>query len=255
MIRDQPHYRHEAFLSGLKAAGYQATPGAPANCPQPGDVLVIWNRYGLAEQVADRFEARGGTVLVAENGYLGMNRDDRRIYALACYAHNGRGQWFPAGPERFSKLNITLQPMRPARAAPGEYVLIAPNRSFGMTGGVMPNEWPDRLANALRNRGERVKVRHHPGNNASPVPLEKDLDGASRVEIWSSSVGVSALVAGIPVVCHAPWWICKDWEQRGREAVLSDLAWAQWTVEEIADGTAFRHLLRPERQTQIAASA
>lgn len=256
LIRQQPHYRREAFTAGLMAVGFHVVVGScgPA---KPGDVLVIWNRYGHLEQQADRFEAQGGTVLVAENAYLGADRDNRQIYALARHAHNGRGQWFPGGPERFQQLGIDLQPMR----AGGDYALIAPNRSFGMQGGVMPAEWADRLARQLRDRGESIRIRLHPGNGPALVPLEQDLAGASRVEIWSSSVGVAALVAGIPVVSHAPWWICKGWEQRGREAVLNDLAWAQWTVEDIADGTAFRHLLRsghllrPEREAQIAASA
>ena len=219
------------------------------------DVLVIWNRYAESESVADAFERDGGTVIVAENGYLGLDRADRRIYALARHAHNGRGMWFPGGPERLAALNIDLAPMRDAQGNPGDYVLIAPNRSFGMKGGVMPFDWAERRAEQLQRQGERVRVRHHPGNYQSPVPLAHDLAGARRVEIWSSSVGVQALVAGIPVVCHAPWWICKGWEQRGRDRALEDLAWAQWTVEEIAAGAPFHHLLRTTGQAQVAACA
>lgn len=254
LIRPQPHYRREAFTAGLKAAGFEVRENT-CGTACPGDVLLIWNRYGHLEQTADRFEAQGGRVLVAENSYLGMNRGDRRLYALAWHAHNGRGQWFPGGPERFASLGINLQTMRPDQPAAGEFVLVAPNRPFGMAGGVMPADWADRVAQRLRSQGERVMVRNHPGNTEAAVPLERDLDGASRVEIWSSSVGVSALVSGIPVVCHAPWWICKDWELIGRQAALERLAWAQWTVEEISDGTAFRHLLRANGEAEVAKSA
>ena len=38
---------------------------------EPGDVLVIWNRYSEMHLVASRAEAQGARVWVAENGYLG----------------------------------------------------------------------------------------------------------------------------------------------------------------------------------------
>lgn len=247
MIRQQPHYRHEAFLAGLRKAGFDACQGAPER-PRLGEVLVIWNRYDAVERVADRFEAEGGLVLVAENGYLGVDRENRQRYAIAVHAHNGRGQWYPGGPERFAALGIELKPER----AGGDYVLIAPNRSFGMRGGVMPQEWAERMARAWRAQGVPVRIRTHPGNLKPVRALEDDLAGAARVVIWSSSVGVQALVEGIPVDCHAPWWICKG---KPRQKVLQDLAWAQWSVAEIESGEPFSHLLSAARESQVAASA
>lgn len=246
LIRTQPHYRHEAFLEGLSAEGFVVCAGMP-EAPRPGEVLVIWNRYGELERVADKFEASGGIVLVAENGYLGMDRKNRQLYALAIHAHNGRGRWFPGGPERFASLGIALQPER----RDGEYVLVAPNRSFGMRGGVMAPDWAENVAAQLRREGHAVRVRPHPGNLLSKRPLTEDLAGAARVVIWSSSVGVAALVAGIPVECHAPWWICKG---KPRQQALDDLAWAQWHVEEIARGDPFRHLLSHAGQVESAAA-
>jgi hypothetical protein len=250
LIRQQPIYRHEAFLAGLTAAGFETRHGQPWWPVRPGEVLVVWNRYGDVEAIADKFEAQGGTVIVAENAYLGLDREDRQRYALALDAHNGRGRWFPGGPERWQALEAELPaPLAPMRTG-GDYVLVAPNRSFGMRGGVMPNDWAERTAQALKAKGEKVRIRTHPGNLKPRVPLDVDLAGASRVEIWSSSVGVEALVRGIPVVCHAPWWICKS---RPREEALQALAWAQWSVMEIQTGAAFRHLLRGAEQAQVAA--
>lgn len=227
-------------------------------------MLAVWNRYGDIESVANRFEARGGIVLVAENGYLGAGgvapKADAHagvtgctVYAVARHAHNGRGHWPEGDGSRWARLGVALQPLRDG----GDYHLIAPNRSFGMAGGVMSFDWAEKTAEAYRKRGLKVKVRHHPGNNRSPVPLEKDLAGAASVTIWSSSVGVHALVAGVPVICAAPWWICKDaalrtieqlaeiradvWTVR-RLAALERMAWAQWTVDEIASGEPFRKL-------------
>lgn len=249
LIRTQPHYRHEAFLAGLKKVGCEVQGGMPERV-KPGDMLVIWNRYGGLESIADRFEGAGGIVLVAENGYLGVDRENRQRYALAVHAHNGRGQWWPQGPERFTALNVKLAPMR-AEGAAG-HVLVAPNRSFGMPGGVMPSGWGEATAARYRAAGHKVVLRHHPGNHKAPVALDEHLAQAALVVVWSSSVGVQALVNGIPVRSEAPWWICKSWREIGRERALADLAWAQWSVEELASGAAFDHLLSAARQGQVA---
>jgi hypothetical protein len=251
LIRKQPQYRHDAFLAGLAAAGYETRQGAPWWPAGPGHVLVIWNRYGDIERIADRFEKEGGTVLVAENGYIstaGLSARDQAhagvnggtFYAISRHAHNGRGCWPDGGPGRWEALGIALQPMRHA----GDYVLICPNRSFGMAGGIMPHNWADLVASEFK--GEQVRIRHHPGNHRSEVPLEQDLAGAKKVVIWSSSVGIHALIQGIPVDCRAPWWICKQAANREDDArlqALQRMAWAQWTVDEIASGEPFRRLL------------
>lgn len=263
LIRSAPHYRREAFAAGLESLGYRISADVPHDVRR-GDVLVIWNRYGAMHERAAQFEARGGTVIVAENGYLGMDRDDRRVYAMALHAHNGRGYWWVGGPERFAALDVALQPWRGV----GRHILVAPNRSFGMPGAIMPADWAETTAAALRQMTDReVRVRLHPGNGAPAVPLADDLRDAWAVVIWSSSVGVDALVRGIPVVCCAPWWICKaataarliDVGMVPRDTLrqwsFEQLAWAQWDVGEIADGTAYRHLLRATRQAEVDAGA
>ena len=264
LIRTEPHYRHGAFRAGLSAAGYDVCSGSPLGILR-GDVLCVWNRYGHIEQIADRFEAEGGTVLVAENGYVKGRHDGGDYYALAIHGHNGSGRWHVGGTERWNALGVELKPWR----TEGKNILVAPNRTFGMRGTVMPANWAEDVAQRLRKMTRReVRIRHHPGNNAPAVPLERDLRDAWAVVIWASSVGVKALIDGIPVICEAPYWICKgaaaqtwdamheahDWTA-ARLAALQRLAWAQWTVQEIGTGEPFRHLLRATRQAEIAASA
>lgn len=260
LLRDKPFYRRDAFLQGLTLAGYEARSGAPWYPVGPGDVLVTWNRYGEHEQQADRFEAQGGTVLVAENGYLGIGgttpKEDvcgpyngSHYYALSRHAHNGRGGW-PAGDgSRFAALHVTPAPWRSG----GDYILVCANRSFGMRGGIMPRGWGATVRDLLAKLTRMpIRVREHPGNDRSPRSLAADLAGAAVVYIWSSSCGVHALLAGIPVVCFSPWWICKSAAGEGlgalvrsnflRQSALERLAWAQWTVDEIASGLPFELL-------------
>lgn len=256
MVKRHVEARHDAFCAGFKATGYQVVLHEPRNDVRPGDVLAIWNRKSQHEIIADRFEAAGGTVLVAENGYIGRDACGQQYLALARHAHNGRGEWPSGGPERWQRLGVDLRPWR----TDGQHILICPNRSFGMRGFIMPQGWAEETAKRLTQFTSRpVRIRPHPGHwKRLPVhpdeTLRADLRNAWAVVVWASSAGVKALVAGIPVIRCAPWWIAAsaaghDLAQietppmPDRLPAFQRLAWAQWTIAEIADGTAFRALI------------
>lgn len=276
LIRPQPWYRREAFLTGLRMAGLDVKLGQP-NHVDRDTVLVIWNRYNENHFLAQQVEAAGGIVLVAENGYLGQGCSTPKFdlhggvqpdhyYALAIGGHNGSGQWPSGGPERFNWLGVPLQPWR----TDGEHILICPSRNFGRPDLLMPSLWLNKITNAIRAFSKRpIRVREHPGNNRPQRDLAEDLKGAAAVVVWGSSAGVHALVQGIPVAAYAPHWICKGAAFEGvselltieqqpdvrdrytarRQQAFERLAWAQWTVDEIASGVPIDHLLRHARQS------
>lgn len=259
LTRKEIHYRHDAFSAGLRAVGYEVSGGHPVG--RPGDVLLIWNRYASYHEIATRFEAGGGQVIVAENGYLGPGgisphaMNPRQWYALGRGAHNDSTAIPSGGPERWNALGIDLQPWR----TDGGHILVCPNRSFGMPDRMMPPTWPEKTAERLRKLTKRqIRVRPHPGNSPAKKPLAEDLAGAWACVIWSSSAGVHALVAGIPVICEAPFWICRGAvdrylecvekiDDRGgcqtREESLHRLAWGQFSIPEIESGEAFRAVM------------
>lgn len=238
-------------MAGLQAAGYEVMKSGWPKTVEPGDVAVTWNRYFDTHIAAERFEAVGGTVIVAENGYVRGRHDGGDYYALALHAHNGRGKTPTGGAERWRTLGIDLKPWRTT----GDHILVAPNRSFGQPGSIMPPDWADDAAARLKSVTKReIRIRQHPANKVPPVPLEDDLRNCWAVVIWSSSVGVRALIEGIPVICEAPYWVCKaaalenmDQLNRGgvvhRRAAFERLAWSQWSVDEIATGQPFERLM------------
>lgn len=255
--------RLEAFMTGLAAIGYEVTDREPRQPVRPGDVLVTWNlKPGMAE-LAARFEAAGGTVLVAENGYIGADETGRQHYALARHAHNGAGSWYSGGPERWRALGLPIEPWR----ASGGHILILPNRGIGQPwscppGGERGEVWAAAVARELAHRTRRpVRIRSHPGHwkrlPAHPdVSLARDLEGCWAAVIWCTSAGVRALLAGIPVICLAPHWICKSaagsdlasierpfMDDAARQAALERMAWAQFSLAEIASGMPFRLLV------------
>ena len=233
-MKREPVYRRGAFEAGFKRLGYTISDGSHNTDWTPEgreDVLCMWNRkHGIDEKLADTWESRGGTVVVVENAYL--QRVDKSTYAISVHEHNGAG-YFPVGDEdRFAKLGFDL---KPPRATSEGNILVIGQRGVGSTAMASPPRWAEEAARKLQGRGTAVHVRQHPGQLPPKVPLIADLNRAGSVHIWSSSVGVRALVEGLPVIYHAPHWICAG-ANRDREAALHRMAYGQWTVDEISSG-------------------
>lgn len=251
LIKRQPFYRHDAFMAGLAAAGFQVHAGPPGK-GRPDDILVIWNRYGSDEILADRFESEGGTVAVAENGYLNPGGGNPKFdahegkpgyYALALDQHNGAGRWPVGGPERWEALGIE---MKPPRENTGGYLLVCLNRPFGSRITTPPADCFVEEIGRCKAFDCEIRIRPHPGNSRPASSLEEDLAGCWNVLTWSSTAGLHALIAGIPVKSPAPWWHGTDALISGvdrRKEAFERLAWAQWHIYEIASGKPFERLM------------
>lgn len=225
--------RRDAFTAGLEALGYQVCHRLPA-AAEPGALLVTWNRIHVGNHWAQAFEAKGLPVLVAENAAWGNDFAGRDWLTLGRNWHNTAGCFPVGGPERWDSLGHELAPWR----CTGETVIL-PQRGIGAGAGRMPMEWPQQ---ALTRYGGRI--RRHPGTGPC-MPLEADLARAGRVVTWGSGAAVKALMWGIPVVSEMPGWIGEqDNTDAGRLAMFRRLAWAQWTLDEIAQGRALEWMLR-----------
>lgn len=272
LLRTQSVYRRDSFCSGLKAAGLDLC--SSISNPGPGDVLLIWNRYGHYDAEASNYERRGATVVIAENGYV---RDGiaGKWFALAKSHHAGAGEWYVGSPERFVKWNLPLTPYRHE----GKELVILGQRGIGEPGIAAPRGWAESVQKVVGGR-----IRQHPGIVPSVKPLAEDLKRAYAVATWSSAAALSAMALGVPVICAFPRWIgasaClplstytdavldQKRQQQCRSGVASEentlsrllnrnesdrlevfrrVAWAQWDLGEIQSGEAFRYLLHSGR--------
>lgn len=256
-LREQAPYRREAFAAGLAAAGFRVHLADVAiRDVKPGDVLCIWNRYGHFDTVATSFEKHGGTVIVAENGYLGREYNGSLWYAISLRHHNGGGLWHPRMNDRarVERLGVDLKPWA---NNPGGRIVILPQRGIGPPGVAQPDGWTSQVVQRLGATTHReIFVRPHPGNVTQDNLLE-DLEGAHCAVIWASGAGHKAIVNGVPVFFDFQKWIGGHgaaWLPLMRDDVehpfkpdrtnyLTSLSWAMWEIGEIADGAPFRHLL------------
>jgi hypothetical protein len=233
----------------LRECGFEVTT-APHARPQPGDVLVIWNRYGHYEAVANAYERAGATVLVAENGYVGSDEEGRQLYAISRSQHNGAGTWEVESGDRWSRLNIELKPWRSG----GSFILVLPQRGIGSREIAMPAAWLAGVVSRLGQQTKRaVRIRQHPGKLPHP-PLEPDLADCFAAVTWGSGAAIKAIIAGVPVFHEFSRWIGAPAAKFGaanleqpfvgdRLPMLRRLAYAQWSVAEIERGEPFALLL------------
>jgi len=246
LIRSAPHYRADAFASGLRAIGAELVTDY-----REASVLVLWNRYSDFARQADQVERRGGTVLVAENGYLGNEFVGDRWYAISRTHHNGAGWWPDGGPERWDSLGVELAPWRDGRE-----VVVLPQRGIGPVGVAMPGQWArDAMQRIPRMTKRPARVRPHPGVNDC-IPLAEDLADAWAAVTWGSGAAIKALALGVPVFHDFPDWIgapaarpLRDMaagplrDDEARLGMFRRLIWAQWRLSEIESGEAFACLL------------
>lgn len=252
LLRADPHYRADAFAAGLERLGYRmADPNI--RDPGPDDLLLTWNLHNAQDVVADQWRAAGARVLVAENGYYGTDRDGHQLYAIARDGHNGSGRWYVGESTRPPILDLELGEYD---ARPDGWILVVGQRGIGSPSMRSPMVWHRKVIDRVQARWPRaeIRVREHPGQRADVRPVEADLAGARAVVVWSSAVGVAAIVRGLPVYFDAPRWICEACAVRledrdpvslvaRRLVALQRMSWAQWTLEEIGSGLPFRYLL------------
>ena len=250
-IRTQPHYRHEAFIKGLKKTGHSISSGFEGD-PTENDLLIIWNRYGYNHQLATEYEKHGAKIIVVENGFYGKDDQDRQYYSMARDVHTGSGKWYIVNISRFEDLNIKFKPWRDK----GSYILVCPQRGIGPPNFSMPRTWPEDVSRRLSKLTDReIRIRRHPGNKPAGTPLTTDLSDAWAVVVWSSNCATEALIQGIPVFYEAPSIVTKlacnsgikDIEEPkypGRVPAFIQMSWAQWSVYEIEQGLPFEYLLK-----------
>ena len=203
-------------------------------------------------------------VIVLETGYVNRGDGENHHYAAGWNGLNNRANFLNHNmdDERWKMLGTPLRPY-----SKGENVILCAQIPWDASvEGTDHPKWVKTVASQIKMLTDRKCIfRPHPlqkdsiptpyGWEVSTVPLEDDLANAHCVVTFNSNSAVEALIWGKPVWAFDEgsmvWEVCNksllDIEQPNyprREQWANDLAYTQWTPEEMKEGLAWKHLSR-----------
>lgn len=240
----------QSFANGLERHGIAAS---VQDAAAPCDLLVLWGVRNIAA-IKDQKE-RGGDVCIIERGYLG----DRFKWSSVSFGGklNGRAEFRGVQKDsaRFNRNFLHL--MDEWQRRKGYALLIGQVPGDMSIAGVNMHRWYVDIAAELKTAEYEVRYRHHPvatdrGFQGREIPgapaiggtLKEAFSGAALVVTFNSNTAVESVLAGIPTVAtdrgsmawdvsgHAPGDVLTP----QRMAWASELAWKQWTLEEMSSG-------------------
>lgn len=218
----------EAFAAGVIAAGGRAhVCTVPPAALAPGAAVF----YGVRPAVAHLWrQARdeGRDWYYIDNAYFDCARERYFRVTRNALQHRGDGR---SDGARLRALGVTVQPMREG----GDYVLVCPQSDEFMRVVAGDPGWLARVTANLDAMGGEFVVRHKHTGRA----LAEDLRRARLLLTWSSAAAVTALLAGVRVLCAPECCATYAGDRVQWASVLAD---NQWTVDELARGYAWMRL-------------
>lgn len=182
-----------------------------------------------------------------DNSYFDESRQQYFRVTRNALQHSGAGS---SDGSRFRALGVEIRPWRVS----GEHVVICPHSEHFMRRiALYDGDWTADAKAALRERtGRELRVRNwSPDKGKLAASLQDDLANAHALVTWSSAAAVTAVLAGVPVVCMGPCAVApmggriEDIEALPtpeREKWAGVLADAQWTLAEMRSGDAWEAL-------------
>lgn len=197
-------------------------------------------------------------LLVMERGFL---QPRNKWVSLTWNGFNGRGEFPKAldNGERWDRhFGHLLQPWK--KTAGKRALLIGQVPGDASLHGIDIIDWLDQTAVELVGLGFTVNFRPHP---SAPIPtplhtvyqkntLAEDFEYCDFVVTFSSTTAVEAIIAGKPAVVMDDGSVAAPMASRSLSEPLvypdrtkwcHDLAWRQWRLSELADGSAWKHAI------------
>ncbi len=258
-----------AMKAGLQRHGLRVIlgpTGHPDHIVSDADFHVVWGVH-RRDGIIEWSKANGKPFLVMERGHVG----DRTSWTSCGWNGLGRrGHYATANDDgaRWQQWAHLMQPWKHGGECvvvmgqvPSDQQVASLRRfSYGKLQGFYA--WVQETIDALVNQGHRVVFRPHPlaakfgfpfaptGAEYSKCTLAEDLSRAACCVTFNSTVGVESVLAGVPTVTVDEG--AMAWDVAGhklsetirpdRERWAHNLAWTQWSLEEISNGTAWDYL-------------
>lgn len=256
-----------ALVEGLTSLGLACQRSMYTSARTKFETVACWGwRVGL------RFREEGSRVLVMERGYLG----DRFAWtSLGWNGLNGLAT-FPEPPddggERFARHHGHL--MQPWRDGGRYALLIGQVPGDAALGGKNLQPWYIEQAALAAERfklpvmfrphplaGQRSPIAHVPGTQRLDGLLSQALQDAAVVITYNSNTAVESVLAGRPTIAMSKGsmaWevtshaISEPLAMPDRMSWAHRLAWKQWRLDEIRNGSALERLFANDLQRSAA---
>ncbi len=278
-IRKVPPYPYPFVEQGLEKCGYKKNIKYLTQFREgdilPIDLLVTWTlwRHTTKRACADAHHRIRGTTLCMEHGFI-RHIQNKEYYQLALRRNydpgiNGSGDIIIGDEHRWDSWKIPLKPWRKT----GTHVLVCVQRGVrkqdpDITHGA---DWANLVFDKIRKHTDRpIHWRPHPGNHRPCLPsgnrvpdkiirphsesYEDNLKDAWCTVVYSSTAANQSIISGVPVLFDGQYIMLHKLAGRikhienppmgDRLPELRRKAWAQWSSEELSDGTAFKHILQ-----------
>lgn len=229
------------------------------------DAAIFYGLAGGLSRVLAEYRETGRRAFYIDLGYWGRRKlsrwDGNHKIAMNSRHPTAYFQDRPKTPERFEAHGIKIAPWRKEGR---HIVVIGMSAKAALAEGLRPHQWETQTIQRLREITKRPII-YRPKPNwteARPITgsqygkgpsLEHHLVNCHAVVAHHSNAAVDALLAGVPCICPdgvASVLSGHDLEQvddppmpDGREQFAWDLAWTQWSVDEMQTGRAYRYLV------------
>lgn len=233
------------------------------------DVAVFYGLHGaLTRCMQDYSRDSKRRAVYIDLGYFGR-REGGKLFGYHKIAVDARHptayfQSTPHKPDRWSRFRMAIRPWRqPARGAP--IILAGMGPKGAAAEGLGPLQWETEAVKTIRRYTNRpIIYRPKPNWEGAPpvvgtqytkpdaVKLDDQVRHSHAIVSHHSNTNVEGLILGIPSFTMggvATLMGLSDLSKieepllpEGREQWLADLAYTQWSVQEMADGLAWRHM-------------
>ena len=239
---------------------------------RPSDVAVIFGSYkrvipaSWPRGVVLRAQReRGRKTVIIDSGYVRRGDDTASYYSVGINGLNGRANFrndtMPG--DRWEALGVDLKPWR----HDGRHILVCGQVPWdAAVQHVDINAWcAEAVAQIKRQTNTPIIYRPHPkalgasppipGTAFSEAALQSDLVNCQAVITFNSNAAVDALIDGVPVfafdrgsmahpIANENWLDLTNPICPGRSQWAADLAYCQWTQNEMENGRTWAHLFR-----------
>ena len=256
----------KAIMQGMQRVGEDAEQRSSQTYrgrPQ-SEIAIFYGLSGGLRNVLRDYRESGRRALFIDLGYWGRRKKTRwdGFHKIVLNARHPTAYFrdTPKPHDRFAQFSVPVQPWRTS----GEPVIvIGMSQKAAAEEHYRAEEWERDTVQRLRKMTRRPII-YRPKPNwpgARPIPgtqLQRDIPipdalvGAHAIVTHHSNVAVDAILAGIPAICpdgvasvissHDLESIESPLLSRDRAQWAADLAYCQWNMAEMADGTAWRML-------------